>query len=249
MTRFFSACVVAAEGAGAAAAVATGSGAGAGAAAGAGAGAGAAAAAGAGLLAGSSITLMMFSDTPASFSFTRSAGVRSSGLLSLFRVLTIRLSDNPALTDSMTDSTGDGAAFAGAAFAAALALGAALGAGACPRLMLTAKPARSARPNVNDLSVMLIPPCSTNGNGTAQSPLPGGSLILRTLKDTLPEYVDPGRSVSRPSSIELQGIDRQGVRGPLMVLKSRRRHRDPAPEHLVIVGGFPDGRGTRLGTT
>ncbi len=69
---------------------------------------------------------MMFSETPAFFSFTKSAVVRLAGLLSLCRVRMIRLSDNPALTDSMTESTCEGAAFAlaGAAFGAALGAGA-----------------------------------------------------------------------------------------------------------------------------
>jgi hypothetical protein len=42
---------------------------------------------------------MIFSDTPAFFSFTRSAGVRFAGLFSLCRVLMIRFSDSPAFTD------------------------------------------------------------------------------------------------------------------------------------------------------
>src|SRR5579864_8383689 len=165
MTRFFSACVVAPEGAGAGAAAATGSGAGGGAGAGAetgttgtGAGAGAAAAAGAGAAAGSSITPMMFSDTPAFFSFTRSAGVRLAGLLSLCKVLMIRASDNPALTDSITESTGEGAAFAFAGAALGVALGAAAGGAVCPRAIPTRKPNVTKLTNVNNLSFIQIPP-------------------------------------------------------------------------------------------
>jgi hypothetical protein len=148
------------EGAGAGAAAATGSGAGAGAGAaatgaGAGAGAAAAGAAAAGAL-GSSITPMMFSDTPAFFSFTKSAGVRSSGLLSLFNVRMIKASDNPALTDSITESTGEGAAFV-AAFAGA-AFGAALDAGACAKATPATKLPNTTKPNaklnVNDLNFM-----------------------------------------------------------------------------------------------
>jgi hypothetical protein len=71
----------------------------------AGAAAGGGAAAGAAV--GSIIVLMMFSDTPAFCSFTKSAGPRFTGLFCLCRVLMIRLSDMPDLTSWMTLSTGD----------------------------------------------------------------------------------------------------------------------------------------------
>jgi hypothetical protein len=69
---------------------------------------------------------MIFSETPAFFSFTKSAVVRLAGLFSLCRVLMIRLSDNPAFTDWITESTGEEAA---AGLAAAGLAAAGLGAG------------------------------------------------------------------------------------------------------------------------
>jgi hypothetical protein len=57
---------------------------------------------------------MIFSETPAFFSFTRSAGVRFAGLFSLCRVRMIKLSESPAFTEAITESTGDGAAGFGA---------------------------------------------------------------------------------------------------------------------------------------
>src|SRR5258708_28831524 len=168
MTRFFCACNEAAVGAGALteAARATGTSAGVGAGAGAGAvtgaGAGAAAAAGAGALAGSSITPMRFSDTPAFFSFTKSAGVRLAGLFSLCRVLMIKLSESPAFTDWITESTADGAAAgfgaAAAGFGAATAgLGAAAGGGACPTAI-------DARPIAARNTRLILSPSKSNGD-------------------------------------------------------------------------------------
>jgi len=100
---------------------------------------------------------MTFSDTPPFFSLTMSAVVRSKGLLSRWRPRMMRLSDSPALTDSITESTRDGAPLA-AGFAAGAAFGAALGAaGVCPKpiptMALNTKLAIS-----NNLNFMLIPP-------------------------------------------------------------------------------------------
>ncbi len=47
---------------------------------------------------GSIIVLMMFSETPALCSFTRSAGARLAGLFCFCSVLIIRLSDMPDFT-------------------------------------------------------------------------------------------------------------------------------------------------------
>src|SRR5579862_9726227 len=120
----------------------TGAGAGAG---GGGAGAGTAtAAAGAGALAGSIITPMTLSDTPAVFSFTRSAGASFIGLFALCKLLMIRDSGKPAFTDAITSSTGDAAAagFAAAGFAAAGFAGAGAGAGAWAYSPSTSRPGR-----------------------------------------------------------------------------------------------------------
>src|SRR5579862_2376070 len=131
MTRFFSACEIAAgavgaaTGAGAGARSGSGARAGGAAATGAGAGSGAAAAAAgaAGALDGSNNTPMMLSETPAFFSFTMSPVVRLTGLFSLWMLLMIRLSESPALTDAITSSIRDVAVLA-AAFGAALGAGA-----------------------------------------------------------------------------------------------------------------------------
>jgi hypothetical protein len=76
---------------------------------------------------GSIITPMMFSDTPAFFNFTRSAGVRSMGLFCFCRVLTIKPSDIPDFTSWITESTCEGgfAAAAGRAWPVAAGFGAA----------------------------------------------------------------------------------------------------------------------------
>src|SRR6266404_1631934 len=142
MTRFFwdwSWAVVGGPGGGAETATGAGSGGGGG---GAGAAAGAAAAAGAGALAGSSMTPMMFSETPAFFSFTKSAVVRLAGLFSLCKVLMIRFSDSPIFTDWITESTGEVVA---AGFAAAGFAGAGLGAGGVCARHIMAKRLSDAR--------------------------------------------------------------------------------------------------------
>src|SRR6476661_4161589 len=96
---------------------------------------------------------MMFSETPAFFSFTKSAVVRLAGLFSLCKVLMIRFSDSPAFTDWITESTGEGAA---AGLAAAGLAGAGLGAaagGACARPIIAKRPSEA-----RDTSFIKVPP-------------------------------------------------------------------------------------------
>jgi len=77
---------------------------------------------------------MIFSETPAFLSFTRSAVLRLAGLFSRCMVRMMMLSESPALTDWITEST-DEAAAAGLAAAGlgAAGLGDAAGGGVWPR--------------------------------------------------------------------------------------------------------------------
>src|SRR5206468_53646 len=99
-------------------------------------------------------TPMMFSETPAFFSLTKSPGDRSMGLFCRWRVLTIRFSDIPDLTSWMTESTGE------TAFGAGLA--------AWPFALWTLRRATESRLRqryfrfnllINELSIWFVPIC------------------------------------------------------------------------------------------